>query len=88
MNGIITLNDWSGLFHQDCTPLGIRDTIDAKIISDMPLPIPRWVISSPIHMTSIVPAVRVIAIRKTLPMLKFGIRLTPACVSRLLNRKT
>ena len=39
------------MFHQDCTPLGIRETIDAKIISEMPLPIPRWVISSPIHIT-------------------------------------
>ena len=71
MNGIITLKAWSGLFHHDCIPLGMRETIEAKIISEMPLPIPRWVISSPIHISSTVPAVSVIAIRKTLPRLKF-----------------
>ena len=54
-------------------PPGIRETIDAKIISEMPLPMPRWVISSPIHMSSIVPAVSEMTIRKTLARLKFGI---------------
>ena len=52
MNGMITRNTWSGFVHQDCTPLGIRDTMLAKISSEMPLPIPRWVISSPIHISS------------------------------------
>ena len=82
MNGIITLKTWPGLFHQDCRPPGIRETIDAKIISEMPLPIPRWVISSPIHITSTVPAVSVIAIRKTLPMLKFVDQRHPGLMSR------
>jgi hypothetical protein len=39
-------------------PCGMRDTIEAKIISEMPLPMPRWVISSPIHISSTQPAVR------------------------------
>ncbi len=31
--------------------------IDTKMSSDMPLPTPRWVMSSPSHMTKAVPAV-------------------------------
>ena len=31
----------------------------AKISSDMPLPMPRWVMSSPIHMMNAVPAISV-----------------------------
>ena len=46
-------------------PLGRPATIDAKIISEMPLPMPRWVISSPIHINSTVPAVSEMTIRKT-----------------------
>ena len=46
-------------------PCGSRATIEAKIISEMPLPIPRWVISSPIHISSTLPAVRQTTIRKT-----------------------
>ena len=38
---------------------GRRDTTDAKIRIDMPLPMPRWVMSSPSHMTIAVPAVHV-----------------------------
>ncbi len=33
------------------------DTTLAKMSSDMPLPMPRWVIVSPIHINSAVPAV-------------------------------
>ena len=55
MNGIITLKTWSGFVHQAWTPCGRRETIEAKIISEMPLPMPRWVISSPIHISSMVP---------------------------------
>ena len=36
---------------------GKRATMLAKMSSDMPLPIPRCVISSPIHMMSAVPAI-------------------------------
>ena len=55
--GIMTLKTWSGFVHQACTPCGSRLTIDAKIISEIPLPIPRWVMSSPIHISRTVPAV-------------------------------
>ena len=60
-----TLKTWSGFVDHACTPCGKRATIDAKIISEMPLPMPRWVISSPIHMSSTVPAVSEITIRNT-----------------------
>ena len=36
----------------------------AKISSEMPLPTPRWVMSSPSHISSTVPAVTVTTIRK------------------------
>ena len=38
---------------------GIRATIPAKMISEMPLPMPRSVIISPSHMMNAVPEVRV-----------------------------
>src|SRR5665811_2602149 len=41
---------------RDC---GKREAIEVKISSDMPLPMPRSVISSPIHMMTPVPAVMV-----------------------------
>ena len=64
-NGIITLKTGSALFHHCVMPLGRPETIEAKIISEMPLPMPRWVISSPIHISRIVPAVSDSTIRKT-----------------------
>ena len=42
----------------------------AKIISEIPLPSPRWVISSPSHMTSTQPVVRARTITKTPPNVK------------------
>ena len=44
---------------------GRLDTTEAKISSDMPLPMPRWVMSSPIHISSAVPTVRVSTTRPT-----------------------
>ena len=41
---------------------GSRETTEAKIRIDMPFPIPRWVMSSPNHITSAVPATQVITI--------------------------
>ena len=41
MNGMITLNTWSGFVHHEWTPFGIRATMLAKIISEIPLPMPR-----------------------------------------------
>ena len=38
-----------------------------KMISDIPLPIPRWEINSPNHMMNAVPAVRVITMIITRP---------------------
>ena len=38
----------------------------AKIMSEMPLPMPRWVISSPSHITSTQPVVSASTITKTL----------------------
>ena len=46
--------------------LGIRPTIPAKITSEMPLPIPYSVMSSPNHISITVPAVSVIMI-STMP---------------------
>ena len=41
-----------------CEPwLGNREAIEVKISSDMPLPLPRSVMSSPSHMITAVPAV-------------------------------
>ena len=60
MKGIITTKTWSGLVHHFEMPSGMRETIEAKIISEIPLPIPRWVISSPIHISIVQPAVSVI----------------------------
>ena len=61
----MTLKTWSGFVHQAWMPCGSRETIEAKIISEMPLPMPRWVISSPIHISSTQPAVRQMTIRST-----------------------
>ena len=41
--------------------------IEAKISSEMPLPMPRFVISSPIHISSVVPAVSVTTISTSRP---------------------
>ena len=84
----MTLKTWSGLVHQAWTPLGRPATIEAKIISEMPLPMPRWVISSPSHMTTTQPAVSVRTIRKTVPTLKLSITGWPALPSNERKRKT
>ena len=41
---------------------GPRDTMPANRMIEMPLPIPFWVMCSPIHIISAVPAVKVIMI--------------------------
>ena len=88
-NGIITLKTWSEFVHQACTPLGRPATIEAKIISEMPLPMPRWVMSSPIHMSSTVPAVSESTIRKTCGDVEaVGMIGAPALGAKLLKRKT
>ena len=57
--------------------LGRPATTEAKISSDMPLPMPRWVTSSPIHINRAVPVVRVSTINSTWPTSKLGTRSRP-----------
>ena len=49
---------------------------------------PRWVISSPIHMSSTVPAVSEITMRNTCGVSKSGMTGEPALDAKLRNRKT
>ena len=56
---------------------GRRETTDAKIRTDMPLPMPRWVISSASHMTSAVPAVHVRTMSAAFHGVKSGISTRP-----------
>ncbi len=44
-------------------PPGNEATTEAKMIIDMPLPMPRWLISSAIHISTAVPAISVGMIR-------------------------
>ena len=48
---------------------GTSAMMPTKIISEMPLPMPRWVICSPSHIRNMVPPTRVImqAMRKYMP---------------------
>ena len=46
-------------FHQALMPAGALVRMDEKISRLMPLPMPFWVISSPIHISSVAPAVSV-----------------------------
>ena len=69
-------------------PCGRRETIEAKIISEMPLPMPRCVISSPIHMTITQPQVRTITIRNSVATSKPWTTDCPALASNERNRKT
>ena len=84
----MTLKTWLGFVHHACTPLGRPETIEAKIISEMPLPMPRWVISSPIHISSTQPAVRQTTIRMIPPGEKLSITGAPAELPCERNRKT
>ena len=88
MNGIMTLKTGSGLVAHAWTPLGRPATIDAKIISEMPLPMPRWVMSSPIHMTSTQPVVSARTIMKTRGAVKSSMIGWPALAVKDLKRKT
>ena len=49
-------------FHHALSPSGSVVRIEAKMRIEMPLPIPRFVICSPIHISSTVPVVRVTTI--------------------------
>ena len=69
-------------------PVGRRETIEAKISSEMPLPMPRWVISSPIHISITQPVVRQITIRKMCGASKCVITDSPDLACSEWNRKT
>ncbi len=88
MNGIISLNTASGFVHQAWSPLGIREAIEAKIINEIPFPIPRWVISSPSHIRRVVPAVSAITIRNTFAKVSVPTTLVPAWFWKDWNRNT
>ena len=62
---------------------GSREITLVKIRIDIPLPIPRWVTSSPSHMIMAVPAVSVSTIRMTR-----GAENTRTTWNWLLNRNT
>ena len=64
---------------------GMREMTAAKMMIDMPLPMPRWVMSSPSHITSAVPAVHVMTISNAFHAVKFGMKSTP-CGRRLPER--
>jgi len=49
------------------TPSGPRQTMPAKMMSEIPLPIPRSVICSPSHMMKAVPAVSVMTVMRRNP---------------------
>ncbi len=53
-------------------PLGRREMMLMKMRIDMPLPMPRAVMSSPSHMTAVVPAVRVITMSSACRASRFG----------------
>ncbi len=76
------------MVHHLVMPSGMREAIEAKIISEMPLPMPRWVISSPSHIRSTVPAVSEMTIRKTLPKVSVPTTLVPAAFWKERKRKT
>jgi len=54
-------------FHQAVTPSGSPVRIDAKMRIEMPFPIPRFVICSPMNMSSTLPTVSVTMIRTMRP---------------------
>src|SRR5450631_4561763 len=62
---------------------GKREAIEVKINSDMPLPMPRSVISSPIHMITPVPAVMVRTMIRIVGRLLSGMMLVHEAPNRL-----
>ena len=65
---------------------GSVETTLVKINNDMPLPIPRWVMSSPIHINRAVPLVSVSTTTNTVHALNFGSRSTSPTSPPLWNR--
>ena len=69
-------------------PFGIDEAIEAKIISEMPLPTPRWVMSSPSHIRSVQPAVRQMTISITFGKVSVPRTLVPVSLPKERKRKT
>ena len=67
-------------WNKTLTAAGSPATIPAKIMIEMPLPMPRSVICSPNHIRNIVPVTR--EITQTLRKKKPGSMTRPGCVSR------
>ncbi len=69
---------------------GSREITLTKMITDIPLPIPRWVMSSPSHMMKAVPAVSVNTMNTTRGAVKWGTMFgAPAALNcELWNKKT
>ncbi len=63
-------------------PAGMPAVTLAKMMMDMPLPMPRWVMSSPSHITKAVPAVSVRQMNPPFHKVKLGIRSTFLVPSR------
>ena len=53
----ISTCDTGGMSIHPLTADGTLETMLAKMSSEIPFPTPRWVISSPSHISSVVPAV-------------------------------
>ena len=68
------------------SPLGKLTTMPAKMMSEMPLPMPRSEICSPSHMTKTVPVVRVRTVRSLKPQPGLSTIGAPAGV-RMASRK-
>ena len=67
----LTLPPWA---RTAAPPAGMPATTLVKIRIDIPCPMPRWVMVSPSHMTSTVPAVSVITMRITRGTVNLGMR--------------
>jgi hypothetical protein len=69
--------------HVCTTACGMRATMPAKMMSEMPLPMPFSVMRSPSHMMNAVPAVSVTMVRKTKlqPLTSSGTTLSLAALS-------
>ena len=66
---------------QPLIPDGAYARIEAKMRIEIPLPMPRFVICSPIHMSSAVPPVSVRMMMSSRPALAFG-SACAACLNR------
>ena len=72
----------SGLDRYDGKPCGTRATMPAKMMKLMPLPMPRSVINSPIHMARTVPAASV-TIWVSVARLRMSKSVTMPCDDRM-----